>query len=118
MKGLQTEGTNYNTAKNIAYELHQDVNDLGQIFASGSKIGAGNPHNVEQIKQSIIDLNSELLNLGFQYDPKAKDFMKPMIVDVGARISENNGLPYPGTYEQETNMFKRKGAYRIGALTN
>ena len=28
------------------------------------------------------------------------------------------GLPMPGTYEQETNMFKRRGPRRITAMTN
>lgn len=28
------------------------------------------------------------------------------------------GLPLPGTYEQEYNMFKRKGARRITAMTS
>lgn len=30
----------------------------------------------------------------------------------------SKGLPMPGTYEQEYNMFKRKGPRRITALTN
>lgn len=34
-------------------------------------------------------------------------------LDEGAR-----GLPFPGTYEEEYDMFKKKGSYRIGALTN
>lgn len=28
------------------------------------------------------------------------------------------GLPFPGTYEQEYNKFRRKGKYRITAMTN
>ena len=28
------------------------------------------------------------------------------------------GLPFPGTYEQEYNMFKRKGPMRITAMTS
>ena len=33
-------------------------------------------------------------------------------------IAENKGLPMPGTYEQEYNMFKSKGPRRITAMTN
>jgi len=33
-------------------------------------------------------------------------------------ILENRGLPFPGTYEQEYSMFKRKGPRRIIAMTN
>lgn len=28
------------------------------------------------------------------------------------------GLPFPGTYEEEYGMFKKKGSHRIGDLTN
>lgn len=33
-------------------------------------------------------------------------------------VKENKGLPMPGTYEQEYNMFKSKGPERIIAMTN
>ena len=33
-------------------------------------------------------------------------------------ITENKGLPFPGTYEEEYSMFKRKGPRRITAMTN
>lgn len=33
-------------------------------------------------------------------------------------ILENRGLPFPGTYEEEYSMFKRKGPRRIIAMTN
>jgi hypothetical protein len=33
-------------------------------------------------------------------------------------IIENRGLPFPGTYEEEYGMFKRKGPRRIIAMTN
>jgi hypothetical protein len=32
-------------------------------------------------------------------------------------MKETKGLPFPGTYEQENNMFKKKGTERITAMT-
>ena len=34
------------------------------------------------------------------------------------RLPENKGLPFPGTYEQEYGMHKKKGQRRVGELTN
>ena len=33
------------------------------------------------------------------------------------KVKETKGLPFPGTYEQEYNMFKKKGPERITAMT-
>jgi hypothetical protein len=33
-------------------------------------------------------------------------------------VNEGFGINYPGTYEQENNMFKGHGQRRIGDLTN
>jgi hypothetical protein len=34
------------------------------------------------------------------------------------RLPETKGLPFPGTYEQEYGMHKKKGQRRVGELTN
>jgi hypothetical protein len=79
---LLTENVNYNTARQIAMELHQDLEDLNAIIASGSTISAGHEHNRNSLKQSIVQLYTDLQDLGYQYDPLSKDYIKPLTIDI------------------------------------
>ena len=79
MRGkLKENNADYHTARELAQEMHQDIQDLIAITQSGSKIGAGNPHNIESLSTSIQELDRELINLGFHFDPLARDFIKPI----------------------------------------
>lgn len=77
---LESRGANYNTAKQLAQELHLNIEDLNNIISSGSKIAAGNPHNVQSLKKDISMLYNEIMDLGFEYDSKATDLIRPLTV--------------------------------------
>ena len=75
---LESKGADYNTAKQLAQELHLNIEDLNHIMASGSTIAAGNPHNVQSLKQDIKILYNEIVDLGFEYDPNNPDLIKSL----------------------------------------
>ena len=77
---LESSGANYNTAKQIAREMHLNIEDLNHIVASGSKIAAGNPHNMQRLKSDISMLYNELMDLGFEYDPNTPDLIRPLTI--------------------------------------
>ena len=65
------------TASALAQELYQNLEDLTHIYAAGSTVTAGNPHNVQSLKQDIVQLHKEIIRLGFDYDPKSPNLVKP-----------------------------------------
>ena len=75
---LKENNADYHTAAELAQEMYQDIQDLMAITQSGSKIAAGNPHNVESLRNSIQELDQEIANLGYHYDPLAQDLIKPI----------------------------------------
>ena len=77
---LESSGANYNTAKQLAKELHLNIEDLTHIVAAGSKIAAGNPHNVQSLKTDISELYNEIMDLGFEYDPNTPDLIRALTV--------------------------------------
>ena len=77
---LESKGADYNTAKQLAHELHLNLEDLNHIIASGSKVAAGNPHNVKSLKNDIATLYDEIMDLGFEYDPNTPDLIRPLTV--------------------------------------
>ena len=77
---LESKGADYNTAKQLAQELHLNLNDLNHIVASGSKIAAGNPHNVNSLKNDISILYNEIMDLGFEYDSNSPELIRPLTV--------------------------------------
>jgi hypothetical protein len=74
---LESVDATYNTARQLAQELHLNIEDLTHIIASGSTVGAGNPHNVEGLKSDIQQLYNEILDLGYEYTPNHKDLIRP-----------------------------------------
>ena len=77
---LESKGADYNTAKQLAQELHLNLEDLNHIVASGSKVAAGNPHNVQSLKNDIAVLYDEIMDLGFEYDPNIPGLIRPLTV--------------------------------------
>jgi hypothetical protein len=75
---LESKDASYNTARQLAQELHLNIEDLTHIIASGSSVGAGNPHNVESLKRDIQNLYSEILDLGYEYTPNYSDLIRPL----------------------------------------
>jgi len=75
-----------NTARAIAQELQQDLEDLEHIQHSGSTIAAGNPHNVQSLKQSIAELLAELEALGFEYAPELPNLVRTKGSQGGANV--------------------------------
>lgn len=67
-----------NVARQIALEIHQNIQDLTDIIRSGSSTGAGNPHYVQGLRDDISRLHAEMMDLGFEYDPKSPEFMRPL----------------------------------------
>jgi hypothetical protein len=59
------------TAIELANELYQNLNDLKDIFTSKSTIGAGHPHNIQSLRNDIIQLSKEIKELGYVYDPRS-----------------------------------------------
>jgi len=78
---LESKGASYNTARQLAQELHLNIEDLTHIIASGSSVGAGNPHNIESLKRDIQNLYSEILDLGYEYNPRSTDLIRPLTID-------------------------------------
>jgi len=76
------QGANFYTAKSLAIELHQNLEDLMHIMASGSKIAAGNPHNVQSLKQDIQQLYQEIMDLGYEYHPESPQYIRPLTIDL------------------------------------
>ena len=72
-------------ARQLAREIHQNVQDLTEIIRSGSRIAAGNPHYVQGLRDDISRLYTELLDLGFEYDPQSPDFMRPLTLDEASK---------------------------------
>ena len=77
---LESKGADYNTAKQLAQELHLNLEHLNHIVASGSKIAAGNPHNVNSLKNDISMLYNEIMDLGFEYDSNSPELIRPLTV--------------------------------------
>ena len=77
---LESSGADFSTAKQIAREMHLNIEDLNHIIASGSKIAAGNPHNVQSLKSNISMLYNELMDLGYEYDPNIPDLIRPLTI--------------------------------------
>lgn len=77
-KANEAVGVNYNTARSIARDINDYVTDLGQAAALPV------PNKLDylnRLKATIIEMIQELQNLGYEYDPQAKDFMQPLTVD-------------------------------------
>jgi hypothetical protein len=85
---LESSRVNFVTAKQIALEIHQNVSDLTEIIRSGSNIAAGNPHYVQCLKQDIINLHQELMDLGYEYDSNSTDHMRPLTLDEASRAQQ------------------------------
>ena len=77
---LESSSANLNTAKQLAIELHSNIDDLNHIIASGSTVAAGNPHNVMSLKNDIASLYNEIMDLGFEYDPKSSQLIRPLTI--------------------------------------
>lgn len=77
---LESSSANFSTARQLAQELHLNIEDLTHIIASGSTVGAGNPHNVESLKSDIQQLYNEILDLGYEYTPNHKDLIRPLTI--------------------------------------
>jgi hypothetical protein len=91
------------TAMELAKEMNKDIDDLGNILASGSKTGGGNPHNINSLRQSIVSLDKEIKELGYHYDPKSPG----MIRKAGDKsFTENKEQDYGPEYQD---MVKRVG---------
>lgn len=67
-----------NVARHIAREIHTNLQDLTEIIRSGSSTGAGNPYYVQGLRDDISRLHEELMDLGFEYDPKSSDYIRPL----------------------------------------
>lgn len=79
---LKENGANFYTAKSLAIELHQNIEDLTHIIASRSSTGAGNPHNVESLKRDIQQLYNEIMDLGYEYDAEKPQYIRPLTIDL------------------------------------
>lgn len=79
---LRENGANFYTAKSLAIELHQNLEDLMHIISAGSSTGAGNPHNVQSLKQDIQQLYNEILDLGYEYDAEKPQYIRPLTIDL------------------------------------
>ncbi len=73
---LTEAAADFNTAASIAKELYKEIDDLGHALASGSTMGAGNPHHIESLKSSIVELYKELSDLGYEYDPTQPNYIR------------------------------------------
>jgi hypothetical protein len=85
---LESNRANFVTAKQIAAEIHKNVNDLAEIVRSGSNIAAGNPHYVHGLRQDIMDLHQELMDLGYEYDSNNSDHMRPLTIGEASRAQQ------------------------------
>lgn len=85
---LEASRANLLTARQIAQEIHQNVNDLSEIIRSGSNIAAANPHYVHGLRQDIMRLNQELMDLGYEYDPHNADHMRPLTLGEASRAQQ------------------------------
>ena len=84
-----TESTaNYRTAAAIADELFKEIDDLSHALASGATTGAGNPHHIESLKSSIVELYQQLSELGYDYDPTQPNYIR-------VKVNEAIGLSAP-----------------------
>jgi hypothetical protein len=88
------------TKKEFEKDKQKEV-DEGQIYSTGGGAGQG----YHWYKPRHVPNQDEL--------QKQSGIMKGL-----SKIEENKGLPFPGTYEQEYNPFKRTGTERIIAMTN
>lgn len=111
-KHRATYGTD---AKNIKFSKHYDrltghESDSGMLLI---KFGDYLVDKAEQLndyfKKYDDNKMAEILVKTWKDKFEAKDWQT---------FGENKGLPMPGTYEQEYNMFKSKGPERIVAMTN
>jgi cell division protein FtsB len=66
----------FRTASMLAKEMYQDIEDFQNAVASGSSISGGHSHNRESLKQSILELEQEIKDLGFVYDPKSPGLVR------------------------------------------
>ena len=76
------QGANFYTAKSLAIELHQNLEDLMHIMSSGSKTGAGNPHNVQSLKKDIQQLYQQIMKLGYEYDAENPQYIRPLTINL------------------------------------
>lgn len=76
------QGANFYTAKSLAIELHQNLEDLMHIMSSGSSTGAANSHNVQSLKQDIQQLYQEIMDLGYEYDAQRPQYIRPLTIDL------------------------------------
>lgn len=65
------------TAVAIAQELHQEVIDLGHALQ-----GQTNSHHKQSLRQNIQELFGQLQSLGYEYDPSAVDYIRPLTIDI------------------------------------
>jgi hypothetical protein len=79
---VKDQGANFYTAKSLAIELHQNLEDLMHIMSSGSKTAAANPHNVASLKKDIQQLYQEIMNLGYEYDANRPQYIRPLTINL------------------------------------
>lgn len=71
-------GTNYNTARSLARDIHDYVTDIGQAMS----LDIPNKQNyINRLKADLLPVVQELRDLGWDYDPQSKDFMLPLTID-------------------------------------
>ena len=93
---LNEAGVAYNTARAIAHELHGDLSDLLAIRQSAGAIEKVPGEFVSRLQNSIRDNILELEHLGYEFDWKAQDHLRPLTVDMqqpDQRIGETDQQP-------------------------
>ena len=71
-----------NTARGIAKEIYQEMQDLYQIQQAGAATGPGNPGYAAKLATNIRELAAELDSMGFEFDPSSPGMVRPLTIDM------------------------------------
>jgi len=77
-KANEAVGTNYNTARSIARDIHNYVQDIGQTMV----LPVPNKQDyIQRLKTELVTMVQDLRDLGWDYDPQAQDYMTRLTID-------------------------------------
>lgn len=112
LQELFESNVNRNTARALAQDVHANMMDLAHMQAAGTSVSAGGPLAVRQLRASTQQLLDQLADLGFEYDPRSSEHMKPLTVDMPAttRLGEMRCQECGGAAYTDRQLAEKKDA--------
>lgn len=84
LQELFESNVNRNTARALAQDVHANMMDLAHMQAAGTSVSAGGPLAVRQLRAHTQELLDQLASLGFEYDPKSSEHVRPLTINMPA----------------------------------